>query len=122
MSTVAFRVISITRKDNAPAKKKRVHFAPMIVTVRTIYQSKLLDNRATYPLVSILRYFSVCQRIVPTDAPFVPPRDEQGGPELVEEPAAEILIPPAKGSSKSDFDHAAKTMPLQKRRGFILLL
>jgi hypothetical protein len=36
LSTVAFRMISIMRKDNAPAKKKKVHFAPMIVTVRTI--------------------------------------------------------------------------------------
>ena len=79
------------RKDNAPAKKKKVHFAPMIVTVRTIYQSKqeqVRDNRATYALVSILRYFSECQRIVPADAPFVPPRGKQGGPELVVEPAA----------------------------------
>ena len=90
LSTVAFRVISITRKDNAPAKKKRVHFAPMIVTVRTIYQSKqeVRDNRATYARVSILRYFSECQRIIPADAPFVPLRGKQGGPKLVVDPAA----------------------------------
>ena len=91
LSTVAFRMISIMRKDNAPAKKKKVHFAPMIVTVRTIYQSKqeVRDNRATYAHVSILRYFSEeCQRIVPADAPFVPPRGKQGGPKLVVEPAA----------------------------------
>jgi hypothetical protein len=78
------------RKDNAPAKKKKVHFAPTISTVHTIYQSKqeVRDNRATYARVSILRYFSECQRIVPADAPFVPPRGKQGGPELVVEPAA----------------------------------
>jgi len=92
LSTVAFRMISITRKEgNAPAKKKRVHFAPTISTVHTIWQSKqeVWDNRATYARVSILRYFSEeCQRIVPADAPFVRPRGKQGGPELAVEPAA----------------------------------
>ena len=33
-------VISIMRKDNATAKNERVHFAPTISTVHTIYQSK----------------------------------------------------------------------------------
>jgi hypothetical protein len=94
-STVAFRVISITRKDNAVAKTKSVHFAPTIVTVHTIWQSKqeVQDKRASYARVLIQKHFSECQRIVPADAPFVPSRDEQGGPELVEEPAAEIILP-----------------------------
>ena len=92
-STVAFRVISITRKDNAVAKTKSVHFAPTIVTVHTIWQSKqeVQDKRASYARVLIQKHFSECQRIVPADAPFVPSRDEQGGPELFEEPAAEII-------------------------------
>jgi hypothetical protein len=90
-STVAFRVISITRKDNAVAKTKSVHFAPTIVTVHTIWQSKqeVQDKRASYARVLIQKHFSECQRIVPADAPFVPPRDE----ELFEEPAAEIILP-----------------------------
>ena len=92
-STVAFRVISITRKDNAVAKTKSVHFAPTIVTVHTIWQSKqeVRDKRASYARVLIQKHFSERQRIVPADAPFVPSRDEQGGPELFEEPAAEII-------------------------------
>ena len=75
--------------------KKRVHFSPTISTVHRIYQSKqeVRDNRATYERVSTLIYFSQCQRIVPADAPCVPPRGKQGGPKLVEEPAVgEILL------------------------------
>jgi hypothetical protein len=46
----------------------------MISTVHTIWQSKqeVRDKRASYARVSILMYFSECQRIVPADAPFLP--------------------------------------------------
>jgi hypothetical protein len=44
-------------------KNKRVHFAPTISSVHTIYQSKqeVQDKGATYACVSILMYFSECQ-------------------------------------------------------------
>jgi hypothetical protein len=80
-----------------PLQKRRgfILLLQLVSTVRTIWQSKqeVRDKCASYARLSILRYFSECQRIVPADAPFVPPRDEQGGPELVEEPAAEIILP-----------------------------
>ncbi len=36
-------------------------------------------------------HFSEWQPLVPADDPYVP-RNEQGGPELVEEPAGEIIL------------------------------